>query len=60
MSYGMNMRAKYTLKPIQTEHTFNLEELSGFSVKFKFEKDSKNPIEAVFNQPNGVFVAKRK
>ncbi len=49
---------KYTLIPTRGT-TFDVKGLSGFSVEFK--KDASGKVtEAVFYQPNGTFVAKRK
>lgn len=50
---------EYTLAPMQEAHAFQLEGLSGFSLKFKV-KDGEKASEAAFHQPNGVFTAKRK
>jgi hypothetical protein len=49
---------KYELIPLRGT-TFEIKGLSGFSIKFK--KDSSGKVtEAVFYQPDGTFVAKRK
>lgn len=48
----------YTLVP-QKEHHFSIKNLTGFAIIFKV--DGNNPAESVvFNQPNGVFTAKRR
>jgi len=48
----------YELEPI-IGGRFRLKILQGFTVEFHFDEKGQ-PTEAVFNQPNGVFVAKRK
>lgn len=48
----------YELQPIPGDR-FQLEGLQGFTVEFHFDAKGQ-PTEAVFYQPNGVFVAKRK
>jgi CubicO group peptidase (beta-lactamase class C family) len=48
----------YTLVP-QKEHQFSIKGLTGFAIIFKVKKGK--PAESViFNQPNGVFTAKRR
>lgn len=48
----------YDLEPYK-ETTFNLKGLTGYSLKFVLDKNSR-VTEAVFLQPNGTFPAKRK
>ena len=52
-------QAPYELVP-EREDTFALKGLSGFRVKFVTEQGGTEVSEAVFMQPNGVFMGKRK
>ncbi|HSR54202.1 MAG TPA: serine hydrolase [Acidobacteriota bacterium] len=48
----------YTLEPYKGTE-FNLKGVQGFSLEFGFEEGSEKAATATFNQPNGVFTAKR-
>ncbi len=58
LSLTVSGQPSYTLEPYKI-HEFTLKGLSGYSVKFTVE-NNKGVTEAVFFQPNGIFVAKRK